>query len=61
VQMVLQTTRLKVDGILFGSRADGREKIYVLLFSQRIDPDVRTKIRKYIQYSLQQRMDAELR
>jgi len=61
VQMILQTSRIKVDGILFGSRMDSREKIYVLLFSQRTDSDVRTKIRKYIQHSLQTKMDVELR
>jgi len=61
VQMILQTNRIKVDGILFGSRMDSREKIYVLLFSQRTDSDVRSKIRKYIQYNLQTKMDVELR
>jgi len=61
VQMILQTSRIKVDGILFGSRMDSREKIYVLLFSQRTDSEVRTKIRKYIQHNLQSKMDIELR
>ena len=61
VQMILQTSRVKVDGILFGSRMDSREKIYVLLFSQRTDSEVRSKIRKYIQHNLQVKMDAELR
>ena len=61
VQMILQTSRIKVDGILFGSRMDSREKIYVLLFSQRTDSEVRSKIRKYIQQNLQAKMDIELR
>jgi len=61
VQMILQTSRIKVDGILFGSRMDSREKIYVLLFSQRTDSDTRTKIRRYIQHSLQTQMDVELK
>ena len=61
VQMILQTSRVKVDGILFGSRMDSREKIYVLLFSQRTDSDARYKIRKYIQHNLQLKMDVELR
>ncbi|MCL2127222.1 MAG: pilus assembly protein PilZ [Treponema sp.] len=61
VQVKLQSTLLKVEGIIFGSRMDGKEKIYVLLFTQRIDPDVRTKIRKYIQQNLQLKMDAELK
>jgi hypothetical protein len=61
VQMILQSSRIKVDGILFGSRMDKREKIYVLLFSQRTDSEVRAKIRKYIQHNLQTKMDVELR
>ena len=60
IQVKLQTTILKVEGIVFGSRMDGNEKIYVILFTQRIDPDVRTKIRKYIQHNLQVKMDKEL-
>ena len=63
VQLILQTSRIKVEGILFGSRMDKKEKIYVLLFSQRVgaDADLRAKIRKYIQHNLQARMDIELR
>ena len=37
------------------------KKIYVVLFTQRIDPDVRTRIRKYIQQNLQVKMDTELK
>jgi len=61
IQVKLQSTILKVEGIVFGSRMDGKEKIYVLLFTQRIDPDVRTKVRKYIQANLQAKMDNELK
>ncbi|MDR0624115.1 MAG: pilus assembly protein PilZ [Treponema sp.] len=61
VQIKLQTMLLKVEGIVFGSRMDGMAKIYVILFTQRIDPEVRTKIRKYIQQNLQTKMDAELK
>jgi hypothetical protein len=61
IQVRLQGSLLKVEGIFFGSRLDGREKVYVFLFTQRIDPEVRTKIRKYIQHNLQNKMDAELR
>jgi hypothetical protein len=52
---------LKAEGIVFGSRMDGLEKIYVILFTQRIDPDVRIKIRRYIQSNLQAKMDGELK
>jgi hypothetical protein len=61
IQVKLQSVLLKVEGIVFGSRIDGKEKVYVFLFSQRTDPEVRTKIRKYIQQNLQTKMDEELR
>ena len=61
IQVKLQSNILKVEGIVFGSRMDGKEKVYVILFTQRIDPDVRTRIRKYIQQNLQGKMDTELR
>jgi hypothetical protein len=61
VQIKLQSMLLKVECIIFGSRMDGLSKIYVVLFTQRIDPEVRTKIRKYIQQTLQSKMDAEMK
>jgi hypothetical protein len=61
IQIKLQTTLLKVEAIVFGSRMNDYEKIYVLLFTQRIDPEVRTKIRKYIQHTLQSKMDKEIK
>jgi len=61
IQVKLQTMLLKVEAIVFGSRMDGNLKIYVLLFTQRIDPDVKTKIRKYVQQNLQSKMDVELK
>ena len=61
IQVKLQSNLLKTEGIVIGSRVDNKETVYVLLFTQRIDPDVRTRIRKYIQHNLQNKMDAELR
>jgi len=61
IQIKLQSTILKVEGIIFGSRSDGKNNVYVLLFTQRINPDVRTKIRKYIQQNLQAKMENELK
>jgi hypothetical protein len=61
IQIKLQTALIKVEAIVFGSREEEFEKVYVLLFTQRIDPDVRTKIRKYIQHNLQTKMDNELK
>ena len=61
IQIRLQAQLLKAEGIVFGSRMDGEQKTYVILFTQRIDPNVRTKIRKYIQSNLQSKMDSELK
>jgi hypothetical protein len=61
IQIKLQTSLLKVEGIVFGSRMEDKERIYVILFTQRVDPDVRTRIRKYIQQNLQAKMDVELK
>ena len=61
IQIKLQSALLKVEGIIVGSRMEGQEKIYVILFTQRIDPEARIKIRKYIQYNLQSKMDVDLR
>ena len=60
VQIRLQTMLLKVEAIVFGCYENSERKIYVLIFTQRTDPDVRVKIRKYIQHNLQQKMDPEL-
>ena len=61
IQLKLQSSLLKVEGIVFGSRMDGKDKIYVMLFTQRVDHDVRAKIRKFIQNNLQSKMDLELK
>ena len=60
LQLRLQSQLLKAEGIVFGSRKDGSEEVYVFLFSQRTDPSVRAKVRKYIQGYLQNKMDGEL-
>jgi hypothetical protein len=60
IQFRLQNQLLKVEGIVFGSRLNGAEKVYVVLFSQRVDSGVYTIIRQYIQSNLQNRMDKEL-
>ena len=61
VQIRLQSMLLKAEVIIFGSRMDGASKIYVFLFTQRIDPEVKMKIRKYIQNNLQAKMDIEFK
>jgi hypothetical protein len=61
VQIRLQTNLVKVEAIVFGSLMEGMNKVYVLLFTQKIDPEVRIRIRKYIQANLQSKMDLELK
>jgi hypothetical protein len=61
IQIKLQSSLLKVEGVVFGSRMEGSEKIYVLLFTQRNDPDVKSRIRRYIQQNMQGKIDIELR
>ena len=61
IQIRLQTQLLKAEGIIFGSRKDENEKIYVILLTQRTSPDVRTRIRKFIQSLLQSRMESEFK
>ena len=61
IQIRLQSQLLKVEGIVFGSRMDGNEKVYVVIFTQRVDPNMKSRIRKYIQLTLQARMDDEIR
>ena len=58
IQIRLQSSIIKAEGIVFGSRMDGNTKIYVVLFTQRMDSEVRAKIRRFIQSNLQAKMDA---
>jgi hypothetical protein len=61
MQLKLQTTILKTEGIVLGSRMDDLQKIYVFLFTQRVDPDARAKIRSFVHQVLQERMDRLLK
>jgi hypothetical protein len=61
VQVKLQTMILKLEVIVFGSRNEGDSKIYVLILTQRTDPAVRTKIRKYVQATLQNKIEKEIK
>lgn len=61
IQIKLQSMIIKAEGIIFGSRMDGSSKVYVLLFTPRVSPDVHTKIRLYIQQNLQAKMDVEMK
>jgi len=61
IQIKLQSMLLNVDAVVYGSRLHSTgEKTYVMIFTQRVDSDVRVKIRKYIQKIIQQKMDSEI-
>ena len=61
IQLKLQSQLLKAEAIVFGSRIDNNEKVYVFLFTKRVDANVQSRIRKYIQMNLQKRMDEGLK
>ncbi|MCL1814372.1 MAG: pilus assembly protein PilZ [Treponema sp.] len=61
MQIKLQSALLKAEGIVFGSRTDDNTKIYVLVFTQKLEPSVRAKIRTYMQKNLQSKMDVEMK
>jgi hypothetical protein len=61
VQIKLQSALLKIEGIVFGFRLEGDTKIYVIIFTQRTDPAVRTKIRIYAHNIMQARLEAEFK
>jgi hypothetical protein len=58
VQIKLKHIILNVEAMIFGSRTEGNHKIYVALFTERLSPDSKVKIRKYISANLQAKMDA---
>ena len=57
IQIRLHTMLIKAEAVVFGSRAEQEKNVYVFLFTNRIDPDVCVKIRKYIQQNLQHKME----
>jgi hypothetical protein len=61
IQIRLQSQLIKAEGIVFGSRMDEEEKCFVILFSKRTDPSAKTKIRRYIQTTLQHNLEKELK
>jgi hypothetical protein len=61
MQIKLQGVLLKAEGIVFGFRMDGVDKVYVFLFTSKVDATVRTKIRTYVQKNLQAKIDDEMK
>jgi hypothetical protein len=61
MQLKLQSSLLRAEGIVLGSRMEELMRIYVVVFTPKTDPDVRTRIRLYIQGNIQARMDMEMK
>ena len=61
IQLRLHSQLLNVEAVVFGFRVDGEEKTYVMLFTKRVDSDERSKIRKFINTTLQARIDNDLK
>jgi len=61
IQIKLQGVLVKVEGIVFGFRMDDQDKVYVFLFTAKIDPAVKAKIRAHIQKNLQAKIDEEMK
>jgi hypothetical protein len=61
IQIKFQNQLLNVEGIVIGSREEpGGERCYVILFPQRVNPEIRARIRRTIQQYLQASLDQEL-
>ena len=60
IQLKLQSTLVKIEGILFGSRTEEEETVYVFLFAPKTDPNIKAKIRTFIQKRIQALMDLDI-
>lgn len=56
IQLKLHGVLLKIEGIVYGYRNDGGT-VYVILFTPRMESLARSKVRKFIQISLQADID----
>ncbi|MDR1787424.1 MAG: pilus assembly protein PilZ [Treponema sp.] len=60
LQIKLQGQLLKAEGIALGVCREGNQRRHLIVFTQRINPEVKTKIRLFIQQTLQEKLNAEL-
>jgi hypothetical protein len=61
IQLKLQSTLMRTEAIVLGSRAEELMQVYVFIFMPHTDTDASFKIHKYIQTVLQSKMDMELK
>lgn len=60
IQLKLQSSLMRAEAIVFGSRMD-ETRMYVFLFTPHTDTEIKLKIRKYIQSVIQSKMEIELK
>jgi hypothetical protein len=60
IQIKLQAMLIKAEAVVYGSRVNIGEKIYVFIFTHKVEQEEKIKIRKYIQHNLQSKMDLEI-
>jgi hypothetical protein len=60
IQLKLKGTLCLVSGIVMGTRKDHSGTVYVLLFDPKTPSEIKTKIRNFMQWSLQTHIEAEL-
>jgi hypothetical protein len=60
IQLKLKGILVLVSGIVMGTRPEGEKLVYVILFTQKTQPKDRDKIRTFMQWSLQNHIEAEL-
>jgi len=60
IQLKLKGILCLVSGVVMGSRPDGDKLVYIILFSNKTNPEVKEKIRTFMQWSLQHQIEAEI-
>ena len=61
VQLKLRGALLRVEAIVFGTRTSDDGIVYVMLFTQNIEPSSRKKIRAYLQVALQAELEVQIK
>ena len=60
IQLKLKGILCLVSGVVMGSRMEGDKLVYVILFSNKTNPEVKGKIQNFMMWALQQQVEAEI-
>lgn len=60
IQIKLKGTLGLVSGIVMGTRQEGENLVYIILFTNKTNPQVKEKIRGFMQWALQHQVETEL-